>query len=447
MTKRFWMPGLVLTAVFFSPASAQEPSPAARGKKALEERAFTPAMWLASAYDNAWRSWGVKEAPKDYAQAFRDRYGLHPAPYPKGELPMGLRHGTNLFGKGLTTDCMLCHGSSIFGKSYIGLGNSSLDVQAFFEELGKASGTGGKTPFPFSNARGTSEAGSMAVYLFSFRDADLRLRTPPHDLELRHNLCEDVPAWWLLKKKKTMYHTGGGHARSVRSLMQFMLVPTVTLETLKKEEATFADIFAYLMTLQPPKYPFAIDKNLASQGEKLFLKSCAKCHGTYGDEWTYPNKIVPLKDIGTDRTRFDGISAKFGAHYNKTWFAKDKDGKASYPATLTAGYQAPPLDGVWATAPYFHNGSAPTLYDVLHSKTRPKIFTRSFRTGMEDYDRVKIGWKIQVLERGADPALPAYQRRKVYDTSQPGRGNAGHTFGDHFTQDQRRAVIEYLKTL
>src|SRR5207248_2818828 len=133
--------------------------------------------------------------------------------------------------------------------------------------------------------------------------------------------------------------------------------------------------------------------------------------------------------IGTDRTRYDGISVKFGAHYNKTWFAHE------YPALPSVGYQAPPLDGVWATAPYFHNGSAPTVYDVLNSKARPRIFTRSFRTDKEDYDAEKLGWKVQVLDHAPKESASAYERRKVYDTTQPGRGNGGHMFADELTDE------------
>ncbi|WP_020475770.1 c-type cytochrome [Zavarzinella formosa] len=112
----------------------------------------------------------------------------------------------------------------------------------------------------------------------------------------------------------------------------------------------------------------------------------------------------------------------------------------------TAGYQAPPLDGVWATAPYFHNGSVPTLDDVLNSKNRPKLYTRSFRTDATAYDSAKVGWKVTPAKE-ADPSQPPYERRKIYDTSKPGRSNAGHTYGDHLTDDERKAVIEYLKTL
>jgi hypothetical protein len=118
-----------------------------------------------------------------------------------------------------------------------------------------------------------------------------------------------------------------------------------------------------------------------------------------------------------------------------------------FPARISAGYQAPPLDGIWATAPYLHNGSVPTVYELLSSKSRPRVFTRSYRTGAEEYDPAKLGWKVQVLSHGADPNAPAYEQRKIYDTTQPGRGNGGHTFGDDLTEDERMAVIEYLKTL
>src|SRR5690606_8007111 len=121
-----------------------------------------------------------------------------------------------------------------------------LDIQALFEDLSAASGRAATTPFCFTRVRGTSEAGGMAVYLLGLRNPDLTLRTPRLKLGLNDSLCEDVPAWWLLKKKRTMYHTGGGDARSVRSIMQFMLSPLNGPEVFEREEATFRDILAYL---------------------------------------------------------------------------------------------------------------------------------------------------------------------------------------------------------
>jgi mono/diheme cytochrome c family protein len=432
-------------------AAGAAPSPEAveRGKKALLGRSFIPPAYALKAYDNAWRQWGLKEKPADYDRHFRARYGLHEAPYPNKGLPMGLREAQGLLGKGIATDCLVCHGGSIAGKSYVGLGNASLDYQAFVEEMTAASGRSVKSPFHLSRVRGTNEAGAMAVFLFELRNPDLSLRSARLDLGLHDDLCEDVPPWWVLKKKTTMYHTGGGDARSVRSLMQFLLTPFNPRSTFERDEEAFRDIQAYLLSLQPPRYVFPIDRSLAARGEQVFKATCARCHGTYGEKPTYPNRVVPLDEIGTDPKRYHGIGPKYVDHYNASWFAQEKTDRPGkgYPAQMTGGYQAPPLDGVWATAPYFHNGSVPTVYHVLNSKARPKLFTRSYRTGKDDYDPVKLGWKITPLERAPGPDVPAIARRKVYDTSQPGRGNGGHRFGDKLTEDQRMAVIEYLKTL
>jgi mono/diheme cytochrome c family protein len=444
--------GLVLTcALVQAGARAEDGAAARRGRKALETRAFNPAGWSLRSYEEVWRLWGPAGAgrPEPYDAAFREHYGLHPAPFDNGKYPMGLREGSGLLGRGLATDCLLCHGGSILGHSYVGLGNASLDVQAFFEDFNRASGLSGRLPFTFSNVRGTSEAGNMAVFLLSYREPDLGQRLRRLDLGLRDDLCEDVPAWWLLNKKKTMYHGGGISARSVRTLMQFMMLPGNTRAVFEREEATFADIQAYLRSLEAPKYPYPIDRALARRGEALFNRHCARCHGTYGEDWTYPNRIVPLEEIGTDPTRARGFTARWGDYYNRSWFAHEKPGWLAdgYGVAETGGYQAPPLDGLWATAPYFHNGSVPTVYHVLNSKARPRIFTRSYRTDADAYDPVKLGWKVQVLPNGPDPRLPAYERRKVYDTTQPGRGNGGHTFGDGLSEEERWAVIEYLKTL
>src|SRR5262249_30673160 len=158
---------------------------------------------------------------------------------------------------------------SILGKSYIGLGNASLDAEAVFTELAQVSGSSGKLPFTFSNVRGTSEAGMFAVFLLSFRDPELKINLKKMDLGFNDQMCEDVPAWWHLRKKKTMYFTGNTHARSVRALMQFSLSPPNSPKFFADHEPTFEDIQAYLLTLRAPKYPYPVNQGLAAQGEKL----------------------------------------------------------------------------------------------------------------------------------------------------------------------------------
>ncbi|VTS05537.1 c-type cytochrome [Tuwongella immobilis] len=427
-------------------------SPAAeRGEQFLTETAYVPAIWGRSAYESLWKHWpnAPREKPADYLAAIFDQYGLPPAPYPNHGLPMGLRQANSLlYRQGVTLDCMICHGGSIFGKSYVGLGNTTLDLQAVMEDFNRAEGRNPKTPYQFCQTRGTNEAGATSVYLLGYRNPDLSLRKFVN-LDVNDNLCEDVPAWWLLKKKSTMYYNGGADARSVRSIMQFMMSPLNSRQAFEKAEPQFRDILQFIKSIESPKYPLPVNRELAALGATLFAQNCASCHGTYGDSPTYPNKVISLAKIGTDPTRFNGVTPKFGEAYNASWFAQEAtDGAGKgYPAMETAGYQAPPLDGLWATAPYLHNGSCPTVYHVLNSAARPARFTRSFRTTEADYDSVKLGWKVQVLSTPTPKQLPDRERRKIYDTALPGRSNQGHTYGDALTDDERFAIIEYLKTL
>lgn len=113
----------------------------------------------------------------------------------------------------------------------------------------------------------------MAAVLLSLRNADLSRRRFP--LLLGANLPElDAPPWWNLKHKKTMYYDGRTPAASVRSNMQFLLGEK-TLEQFKELEPTFRDIQAYLLSLEPPKYPFSIETAAAERGKSVFKQNCA----------------------------------------------------------------------------------------------------------------------------------------------------------------------------
>ena len=110
-----------------------------------------------------------------------------------------------------------------------------------------------------------------------------------------------------------------------------------------------------------------------------------------------------------------------------------------HPAKLVPfnGYIAPPLDGIWCTSPYLHNGSVPTLEALLNSSERPKYWSRSYQ--QNDYNYEEVGWNYTRHEAPGGSA--------VYNTTLKGYGNYGHTFGDKLSPAQRKAVIEYLKTL
>jgi hypothetical protein len=440
---------LVGLFLFVAAGAARTPggTDAGRGREALLGQAFAPAFISWENYETLWKQWGLTARPADFSRAAMDRHGLHPAPYPNDGLPMGLRASRHLFGKGVGFDCMLCHASSLLGQSIIGLGNAALDWGTLAEDFAAAEGIPHGIPFALCNVRGTTEASAVIAHFMQYRDVELKLR-PKVALPFRTDLCEDVPAWWLLRKKKTVYHPGTHPAQSVRLHMSLGIHPLNSDRFIKSCEPAFADMRAYILTLEPPAYPFRVDARKADTGKELFNAHCARCHGTYGPKGTYPNKVVALDEIGTDRTLARGFALYARSAYNDSWFGQEKgpDGKPLH-ARATDGYQAPPLDGVWATAPYFHNGSVPTLYHVLNSRARPAIYTRSFRTGKEDFDTVRVGWRFQELQQAANVHAPGLERRKVYDTTQPGRGNGGHTYGDELTEEERGSVIEYLKTL
>jgi hypothetical protein len=103
-------------------------------------------------------------------------------------------------------------------------------------------------------------------------------------------------------------------------------------------------------------------------------------------------------------------------------------------------YKARPLNGMWATAPYLHNGSVPTLYDLLlPPRKRPK----AFYVGSTEFDPEKVGF---VTKRSAENSFH-FETQDASSDLIDGNSNAGHTYGTELSDPDRRALVEYLKTL
>ncbi len=441
------------------PAAVEMLGSAERGRDLLTRFPFNESdvAWGPDAFRNIVRVWERTDSvpldvsmddPNTIVGAFRRRYGLHEAPFDNDNLPMGLRAIKDREDQaqtiGISLDCMVCHGGSIGDIRHPGLGNTTLDLRALLNDMTESDG--GSLPlltFRLNSTRGLVNASQLAAILIGLRNADLSRRYFP--LPLGADLPEtDVPAWWLLKYKDTQYYDGRTDTRSVRANMQFFL-GDYALEDFQRNEAAFRDVMAYIKSLEAPQYPFAVDRELAETGRTVFRRDCAQCHGTYGPARVdYPNEIIPLNRIGTDPVRAHGLSDALVAHYNKTWFAEHYQADEEM-----VGYQAPPLVGVWATAPYLHNGSVPTLWNLLDSSTRPDLFRKPADTGFDHYDTERVGWKVEVLEDvpADQSSLPRAEAYRLFDTSTRGLSNQGHYFGDHLDDDERRAVIEYLKTL
>ena len=357
-------------------------------------------------------------------------------------------------------NCMQCHAQVFDNKLYIGLGNTMIDFTdhqklnprnaALAESIlqkGDPKKFAAAAPFLkamkviggglYTEVRGVNSADRLADLLVAHRDpGTLRWSDEPLIDVAGGVIPTDTPPWWLLKKKNAMFYNGFGRGDFGRFLMASNLLTVNDSAEAREVDSRINDVLAYIYSLQPPPYPNPVNKVLARQGATLFVDNCSKCHGHYGDGGTYPNLLIPESTIGTDSFLFKANfqSPQFIEWFNKSWFAQ-----GDHPARLDPfnGYIAPPLDGIWITAPYLHNGSVPDLEAVLNSKLRPTYWSRDFNNPQYNYDQV--GWKYT---RETGPRGTA-----VYNTTLPGYGNYGHTFGDKLSDKERKAVIEYLKTL
>ena len=355
-------------------------------------------------------------------------------------------------------NCLQCHGQVFEGKLYVGLGNAAMDFSGSSALAGTSSQlynllkiSGGKkfeaanrfltatktiSPYLQTNVRGVNAADRLAAVLAAHRNPATFEWSDKSLLTLTDEVVPtDVPAWWMLKKKNAMFYNGFGRGDFSKFLMASNLLTVTDTAESREVYSHFNDVLAFINSIQPPKYPGPIDEGLASKGHTIFKQTCAGCHGTYGENGKYPNLLIPASVIGTDSALYSSnySSPQFVDWFNKSWFTMGDN-----PAKLVPyqGYIAPPLDGVWITAPYLHNGSVPTLEAVLYSKTRPTFWSRDF--DKPEYDYEKNGWKYTTA------LTPS---KGVYNTTLAGYGNYGHNFGDKLNDNQRKAVIEYLKTL
>src|SRR5262249_43494276 len=153
----------------------------------------------------------------------------------------------------------------------------------------------------------------------------------------------------------------------------------------------FVHIYQYIEELEAPKYPFPINDALAAKGKVLFEQTCTDCHGTYGPDGKFPNRVVDIDEVGTDSRRFKAIFPERREASNKSWLQYFGE----HPLDVESkGYLAQPLNGIWASAPYFHNGSVPTLWAVMNPAKRPKVWKRS----EDGYDKQKVGLEIEQFD-------------------------------------------------
>lgn len=367
-----------------------------------------------------------------------------------------------------------------------------------------------------------------------------------------------TPNWWSRAWMTRLFH-GALSSDNVRSTMALEVATFMLNGAERRAlEPVFEQVDAFMNSLSAPPFPYPdlIDTRLAEAGAVLFHTkdmwandanedipkppgngSCASCHGVYSPRYAADPVMLPdprlkgiagvntpLEIIQTDPERTNVMSAPMKVAWNTSWWAYDElhpewtpEGQGRPGQTLSrlrndlagggqrlegpnkwdefVGYNAPALYGVWAAAPYFHNGSIPTVWGILKPSDRPDIWqspqveplAEGLNTAMDysldAYDLNNLGWKYTEIpckpgtERFScnptnifdrvlswlantlgDKYWLAYQvmppltqkdmeARRIVNTHEFSRGNEGHQFTQMLTDQERLALIEYLKTL
>jgi len=357
-------------------------------------------------------------------------------------------------------NCFTCHAQELNGELIVGLGNSLSDYTV--DQASNVNNVNAAIAFTYGVDSPEYEAyqplkvatlASAPQLIVPFKGpnsaskltAVLAAHRNPETLEWleeaafpinENNLPSDVPAWWHLKKKNAMFVDASARGDFRKYTMASSLLTMADVDKAEEVYDRFDDVLAYLYSLEAPEYPSTIDVELADKGQGIFYENCAKCHGEYSFYDTYPNLFVESSVVKTEPnyTLRNAAETDFLQWWDDSWFGTSHD-EAYFE--FGEGYYAPPLDGIWATAPYLHNGSVPDLATFLDSSKRPTYWKRDFNN--PQYNEDNTGWTYETVTEGGDP--------DVYDTTIEGYGNQGHYFSDGFTDEDRTALLEYLKTL
>lgn len=431
--------------------------------------------------------------------------GVYSVPYPNGRRPetrmgMGIleRHGA----EGFTFSCAACHSSRLFGKTVLGMTNRFPRANELFVKAKQAFAV---APTPLFRAMtGASESEALlyretrknlqyiAVKKPLVLGLDTSLAQVALSLKLRHpgpwaekdfvrtesddwlnwNPADSKPAvWWNVKYKNRWLSDGSvlsgnpiftnllwneiGRGVDLRDLSVWLAANEQKIQELTT--AVFSSEAPHITDFFPAEM---IDLNSARRGEKIFETSCSRCHGHYEKNWSVLPADAPLKeklktfkvrypartpvvDVGTDPWRRQGMKSL--ERLNELQISRDH----GVTVKEQKGYVPPPLVGIWARWPYFHNNSVPSLCAVLTAGPRRPVmyWARPAENPALDFDPDCNGYP---------KALPEELKIKEfkYDTRRQGMGNRGHDEriflkdGKELLSSQdKKDLIRYLQTL
>ncbi|RPI55145.1 MAG: hypothetical protein EHM55_08745 [Acidobacteria bacterium] len=371
-----------------------------------------------------------------------------------------------------TVNCLVCHTAEIDGVAYFGAGTKTFDDLWLGEALKQLTNDRWRPRLvrdPRDHAlaadanrilqshhhdkidsltRGRSTAFAASHVEMFMRNHGNRL---PGDHEVGRGDVKTPPLWHTAAKMPSgrWYTDGSFHGPLPLMASSMELEKDRSFDALTETVVPIIkdEVDAVIRHLRPPRYPYPIDRGLASRGRVLFESralGCSACHGVYDGRGhvRWPGRHV---DVGTDKSRLAVVSGGFIDVFNQSPLAAEGTLKRS------EGYAATPLTGVWANFPYLHNGSVPTLHHLLGPVSeRPRIF---HVTAARRLDRSRVGQPLHANPRHGRLDEAELLRRFGHDrdwfnTSRPGSGNGGHDVWEKIgTDDNRRALIEYLKTL
>jgi mono/diheme cytochrome c family protein len=458
--------------------------------------------------------------------------------------------------------CHACHSGAANGTLAQGGGSSLQDLHLLLRDAAPLGYLPSLAALAnLTRTRGTNNASDINLAFIFPDQGSYSLSTFFGLLSSGSTASMDTPAWWNMGHRPVKFVDGVFPIDAPRVDMVFYtpffglfgsLGGPISEAGQDWMRAHGPDLNSWVETLKAPAYPGTINTALAEQGAVLFHTldlwatsrnnpiarpatgngSCASCHGAYAPRYVNdPNflatpalegmasYITPQRIIQTDAVRQQtnnqavqvaGASNFFG--YPTTAGTANDCGpqnRADLRGNRELGYLAPPLYGVWASAPYFHNGSVPNVWEVLKPADRKPLWRRKskspradqvgrvimgYDTSMAAYDTAKLGWKYdtitcqkptllnpfpsmylacnpndsgliaswynQVLTGLYSNVILAWnvlfpptitntdiENRKIYNVYMYGQGNGGHAFTSVLTDAERNAIIEYLKTL
>lgn len=413
-------------------------------------------------------------------------------------------------GEGLTFSCYACHATNLFGTTVMGLTNKQPHSNKLFHEarsimpnipnllfkIGTGATEGEVRMFERSKNNITSVYSVVpqvhgldtslphtALSLArrnndAYATKNKSLERYPRQNELMHYVADSKPMpWWNIKYKTRWLSDGSvvsGNPIFTNILWNELGRGTDLKELevwMKKNSKVVAELTAAAFNNEAPRYNnffngSTIDLVSAKRGEKLFNSNCMSCHGQYEKAWSRPGaakishniqmettKVIyheqtPVFDVGTDPQRY--ISMRYFADALNDLAISKWMGTVVEPQE---GYVPPPLVGIWARYPYFHNNSVPTLCEVLElPKNRTKIFYLGPAENREtDFDQECVGYPVG----NKIPKKWIANTESRYDTSKAGLRNIGHdkmlidrkTGREKFTRQDKRDIVNFLKTL